>query len=80
VIQIIVWTGSDCVVEYGLPEYWIVDPKQHCIEIYRKAWRRLELAGKYQIDDEVESAALTLTSFKASRIFPDAGWTGQTSR
>lgn len=57
---------------YGLPEYWIVDPRQHRLEIYRNGWRQLELASEYRMDDEVASASLAPTRFKAGRLFPDA--------
>jgi Uma2 family endonuclease len=56
---------------YGLPEYWLIDPKRCRIEIYRNESGRFDLIGKYGDADEVKSPALAPLRFSAGQLFPD---------
>ena len=44
--------------QFGVQEYWIVDPETQTIEIYARRDDKLQLAQKFSSDETVESALL----------------------
>lgn len=56
---------------YGVPEYWIVDPVGHTLEIYTNRGGSLELAAMFGERDDVASSTLPGLRFSASRIFEE---------
>lgn len=44
--------------KYGVKEYWVVDPEQQVIEIYRSENSSLELAGSFADDDKITTPLL----------------------
>jgi Uma2 family endonuclease len=57
---------------YGVPEYWIVDPVNETIEVYRLEGGGYVLAQCASGDDEISSTVLPGATFRAGSIFPDA--------
>lgn len=53
----------------GVKEYWIVDPSNKSIEIYRLKGTGLALAGKISGTDELESPYFTSLKIAANRVF-----------
>jgi Uma2 family endonuclease len=54
---------------FGVPEYWIVDPEQKSIEVYRAGERRYELAHTFQEQEELTSPLLPGFVLAVIRIF-----------
>jgi Uma2 family endonuclease len=44
--------------KYGVKEYWVVDPEQRVIEIYRSENGSLELAGSFMDEEKIISSLL----------------------
>ena len=55
---------------YGVPEYWIVDPVDETIEIYKLAESAYELVGTFSGTSEMHSAVLPDLTFIPSSVFP----------
>jgi Uma2 family endonuclease len=55
---------------YGVPEYWIVDPVNEWIEVYRLEAGSYVLVQRATGDDEVRSAVVSGTTLRARRVFP----------
>ncbi len=56
--------------QYGVLEYWIVDPVGETIELYKLAESAYELVGTFSLTDEMRSAVLPDLSFFPSSVFP----------
>ena len=41
--------------KYGVPAYWIVDPEQRAIEVYRQQQGSLERVGRFMDQDDITS-------------------------
>jgi Uma2 family endonuclease len=54
---------------YGVQEYWIVDPLDKCVEIYRLRENTLELLITFSQDEEITSPLLPNLVIPAYRIF-----------
>jgi len=57
---------------YHVPEYWIVDPGESSIEIFRLHEDAFVLAGIVSADAEVTSPLLPGLTFAARSVFPPA--------
>ncbi len=55
--------------KHGVKEYWIADPENRSVEIYRLKKRTLTLVATLIADDEITSAVLSGFSCKASKLF-----------
>ena len=55
---------------YGVPEYWIVDPVNECIEVHRLEAGTYVLVQRAAGDDEVRSPVLPGAALRARSIFP----------
>jgi len=55
---------------YGVPEYWIVDPVEETIEIYRLAESAYELVGTFSGTEDMSSAVLPNLTLAPGSIFP----------
>jgi Uma2 family endonuclease len=55
---------------YGVPEYWIVDPRQETIEVLRLEGDGYVVQQRASGGDEVASPILPGASLRADRIFP----------
>lgn len=56
---------------YGVNEYWIVDPRAQCVEVYRLAGDDFVLVQTASADDHVRSATLAGLEIPASELFGD---------
>ena len=56
--------------KFGIPEYWIADPKKKTIEIYVNEGNKYQLLGIYSGPQVVESRVLPGLKFAASVVFP----------
>lgn len=57
--------------EFGVPEYWIVDPVANTLEIYTLGDGAFTLAGEYAAGQTVDSPTLPGLTFPAARIFAE---------
>jgi Uma2 family endonuclease len=57
--------------QFGVPEYWIVDPAKNLLEIYALANSAHVLVGTWDEAGRVTSPTLPGLSFEASRIFAE---------
>ena len=55
--------------KYGVKEYWVVDPEQRVIEIYRSQDGSLELVGSFTDEDKITTPLLPDFECAASSIF-----------
>ncbi|MGB7925317.1 MAG: Uma2 family endonuclease [Pyrinomonadaceae bacterium] len=55
--------------KYGVKEYWVVDPEQRAIEIYRSQHGSLELIGCLIDDEKITSPLLPDFEFAAASVF-----------
>ena len=55
--------------KYGVQEYWIVDPEDRSVEIYRLLGQSLEKIAALKNDDEITSPILPGFQLKGSAIF-----------
>ena len=55
--------------KYGVAEYWIVDPENRQVEIYRLRDIRLENAGTFRIRDEITTPLLPNFRMRVSAVF-----------
>jgi Uma2 family endonuclease len=55
---------------YGVPEYWIVDPATHVIEVHRLEADSYVLVQRASGDDEVSSPVVPGATLRAESIFP----------
>ena len=56
--------------QYGVPEYWIVEPVKETIEVHRLEASSCLLVQCVSGDDKVESAVLPGSALRARDIFP----------
>ena len=59
----------DAYEQYGVAEYWLVDPKLRAVEIHVLENGEYELLGQYTGDEQIESNVLVGLAFKASDLF-----------
>ncbi len=68
----------DRVVKYisyeqvGVKEYWIVNPKNHSVEVYSLKNKEYELVGEYRQDETISSPLLEGLSVNVKSIFPQS--------
>jgi Uma2 family endonuclease len=55
--------------KYGVKEYWVIDPENRSVEIYRLLKQTLEIVAKLAEDDEITSCILPGFQLKVSAIF-----------
>jgi Uma2 family endonuclease len=55
----------------GVPEYWIVDPAENVLEVYRLQGNSYVLAAVCRETDRVDSPTLPGLSFDARRVFEE---------
>jgi Uma2 family endonuclease len=55
--------------KYGVKEYWVIDPENRSVEIYRLLKQTLESVAKLADDDEITSRILPGFQLKVSAIF-----------
>jgi Uma2 family endonuclease len=55
--------------KYGVQEYWIVDPEQRAVEVYRRQRRSLERIGTFMDEDEITSPLFPGFRLKSRDIF-----------
>lgn len=55
--------------KYGVKEYWVIDPEQRVLEIYRSQAGSLELVGSYMDEGKITSPLLPDFECTAARIF-----------
>jgi Uma2 family endonuclease len=55
---------------YGVPEYWIVDPVNECIEVHRLEAGSYVLVQRATGDDEVRSVVAPRATLRAGGVFP----------
>jgi len=55
--------------KYGVKEYWVIDPEQRIIEIYRSQDGSLELVGNFRDEETVTSPLLPNFECAAASIF-----------
>jgi Uma2 family endonuclease len=55
----------------AVPEYWIVDPENRSIEIYRSQSGKLELTGTLQADNVLTSPQLPGFNARIESLFPN---------
>ncbi len=66
----------DRVVKYisyeqvGVKEYWIVNPKNHSVEVYMLTNKEYELVGEYRQDETISSPLLEGLTVSVKAIFP----------
>jgi len=53
----------------GIPEYWLVDPKYHFIEVYVLSGREYALLGQFDGDAIIQSRALADMQIQAYTLF-----------
>lgn len=56
---------------YGVDEYWIVDPLQQAVEIYRRAAGQLERAATLRAGDTLRSPLLPDFALPVAAVFAD---------
>ena len=54
----------------GIPEYWLVDPQQHTIEVLTLADDTYTSLGIFQGDDQIQSQIVTKAVLTARSCFP----------
>jgi Uma2 family endonuclease len=54
---------------YGVPEYWIVDPNEKVVEVYRLNGRRYDRVGVFAAGDELFAAAVPDLSIDLKELF-----------
>jgi Uma2 family endonuclease len=55
--------------KYGVPEYWIVDPEQRAVEVYRQQQGSLERVGTFMDHDDITSPLLPDFRLRSLDIF-----------
>ncbi|HZU07014.1 MAG TPA: Uma2 family endonuclease [Chloroflexota bacterium] len=55
---------------YGVPEYWIVDPRTESVAVYRRQRAQLRLVATLGRDDTLTSPLLPGFSLAVGRLFP----------
>jgi Uma2 family endonuclease len=55
--------------QFGVQEYWIVDPEKQTIELYRLAGSKLESKRSFSSDDTLESPLLPGFRLPVKTIF-----------
>lgn len=55
--------------KHGVKEYWIADPEQHALEVYRLEKRALKLVATLRNEDEVTTPLLPGFRCQVSQIF-----------
>lgn len=62
----------DLLAQYGLPEYWLIDPVGRSLEVYvNRGDAQLMLAGSYEAGQELMSPTLKELRFDVARLFED---------
>ena len=56
---------------FGVPEYWLVDPYEHTVEVYRLTDGAYQLTQRAVEGDVVHSATLAGLEFPCAQIFAD---------
>jgi len=56
---------------YGVDEYWIVDPLQQAVEVYRRAAGQLERAATLRVGDTLGSPLLPDFALPVAAVFAD---------
>lgn len=62
-------TKFDAYEQAGVPEYWIVNPKTHTVEVYELSGKEYGLAGEFSADEKIVSPLLGDVGFTADSIF-----------
>jgi Uma2 family endonuclease len=55
---------------YGVPEYWILDPKAGCVEVYQLVEGAYSFVAAGKHDDRIESPSIAGLTIIASALFP----------
>ena len=54
---------------FGVPEYWIVDPDQNTVQVFRRTGKRYAPAREFGINDRLETPLLPGLSILLSEVF-----------
>ncbi|MBI4546680.1 MAG: Uma2 family endonuclease [Ignavibacteriae bacterium] len=55
--------------QFGVREYWIVDPEQKLVEVYTLVGNKFSESGVYRGNDKLKSALLRELSLEVNKIF-----------
>jgi Uma2 family endonuclease len=61
----------ELLARFGVPEYWIVDPVRHTLEIYAAAAGTFALAGTYDASAHAQSPTLPALTIDTARMFAE---------
>jgi Uma2 family endonuclease len=53
----------------GLPEFWLIDPRDESVEVYALVEGRYNLEGRFENDDELLSRFLPGLALRVSSLF-----------